>query len=61
MLALACLSKFRHGTKNPTVSNRVECQFPLQGIINYYRGKINILNRSALEAIACECYQIVKE
>ena len=32
-----------------------------QGIINYQRGKIVILDRLALEALACECYQLVKE
>ena len=31
------------------------------GIINYQRGRINILNRPALEAIACECYQIIQD
>ncbi|MGF1591380.1 MAG: Crp/Fnr family transcriptional regulator [Pleurocapsa sp.] len=31
-----------------------------QGIIDYHRGKITILDRKALEAIACECYQIVR-
>jgi hypothetical protein len=28
------------------------------GLINYARGKINILNRNALEETACECYQL---
>lgn len=31
-----------------------------QGIIDYHRGKIVILDREALKAIACECYQIVR-
>lgn len=30
------------------------------GIINYRRGRISIIDRSALEAKACECYQIVR-
>ena len=38
------------------VSNKIR----QQGIIDYYRGEIEILNRPALEAIACECYQIIK-
>ncbi len=32
-----------------------------QGIIDYQRGKIKILDRQALETIACECYQILKD
>ena len=32
-----------------------------QGIIDYRRGKIEILDRQALETIACECYQVVKD
>lgn len=32
-----------------------------QGIIDYHRGKIKILDRPALEKIACECYQILKD
>jgi CRP-like cAMP-binding protein len=31
------------------------------GIINYNRGQIRILDREALELIACECYQIIKD
>jgi CRP-like cAMP-binding protein len=30
------------------------------GIIDYHRGHITVLNRRALEALACECYQVVK-
>lgn len=30
------------------------------GIINYSRGRIKILDRQALEKIACECYQVMK-
>ena len=32
-----------------------------QGIIDYQRGKIVILNRQALEATACQCYQLIKD
>ncbi len=35
-------------------------QIQQRGIINYKRGKIEILDRQALEKVACECYQILK-
>lgn len=31
------------------------------GLINYSRGKINVLNRTALEERCCECYKVVKD
>jgi CRP-like cAMP-binding protein len=31
------------------------------GIIRYTRGKVNILNRQALEAAACECYRVIRQ
>ena len=31
-----------------------------QGMIDYARGRIKILDRGALERVACECYQIVR-
>lgn len=30
-----------------------------QGIINWTRGKINVLNRAALEKSTCECYHLI--
>ena len=35
-------------------------QMQQEGIIDYQRGKIEILNRQALEKVACECYQVLK-
>lgn len=31
------------------------------GIIRYTRGKVNILNRPALEDAACECYRVIQK
>jgi CRP-like cAMP-binding protein len=31
------------------------------GLIEYSRGRITVLDRNALEAHACECYQVVKK
>jgi CRP-like cAMP-binding protein len=33
----------------------------LAGLINYARGRIRVLDRSGLEARACECYAVVKQ
>ena len=38
----------------------VAYEFKQQGIIDYQRGKIVILNRPALETVACQCYQLIK-
>jgi CRP-like cAMP-binding protein len=32
-----------------------------RGVIAYARGKINILDRPALERCACECYQAIRK
>ncbi len=31
------------------------------GVINYARGRIKVLDRPKLEAMSCECYQVVKK
>jgi len=31
------------------------------GLIHYKHGRMTILDRPALEAASCECYQVVKE
>lgn len=38
----------------------VAVQMQRQGIIKYQRGQVIILDRPALEAVACECYQKLK-
>jgi CRP-like cAMP-binding protein len=35
--------------------------FKNEGLIDYKRGRIHILNRQGLEAKACECYRVIKE
>ncbi len=47
------------GVRRSTVT---EVLHPLQeeGLIDYSRGKITILDRGRLEGVACECYRVVK-
>ena len=35
--------------------------FRSSGVIDYRRGQIHVVDRQGLEAIACECYEVVKE
>lgn len=37
------------------------CKLQKAGIIKYRRGRISIVDRSALEANACECYELVRK
>jgi DNA-binding transcriptional regulator YhcF (GntR family) len=32
-----------------------------QGVIEYHRGHITVLNRPKLEMLSCECYAVVKK
>jgi CRP-like cAMP-binding protein len=36
-------------------------QLQANGLIKYFRGQINILDRQGLEEVSCECYLIVKK
>lgn len=47
------------GVNRPTVTVAAS-KLQSEGLINYVRGKINIINPSGLEAVACDCYQAVK-
>jgi len=44
------------GTERPSVSQAAGLLME-DGSVRYTRGKMHILNRAALEAHACECYQ----
>jgi CRP-like cAMP-binding protein len=37
------------------------CHLQDKGLIRYSRGKIKVLNRQGLEAIACECFKVIQE
>ena len=47
------------GTRRTTVSLAA---YTLQaaGVISYKRAKVRIIDRTALEAISCDCYQAVR-
>jgi DNA-binding transcriptional regulator YhcF (GntR family) len=32
-----------------------------QGVIEYHRGQITVLDRPKLEQLSCECYSVVKQ
>jgi DNA-binding transcriptional regulator YhcF (GntR family) len=31
-----------------------------QGVIEYHRGQVTVLDRARLEKLSCECYEVVK-
>lgn len=47
------------GLRRPTVSE-VAGALQTQGLIRYRRGVMTIVDRPALEAVACDCYAVVK-
>jgi CRP-like cAMP-binding protein len=47
------------GSTRPTVSLAAG-QLKHEGLIEYTRGEITIVNRKGLEARSCECYEIIK-
>ena len=48
------------GSTRPTIAG-VAGKFKAEGLIDYTRGAMQILNRSGLERKACECYFTVRE
>jgi CRP-like cAMP-binding protein len=48
------------GTDRPSVS-LVASWFQKQGIIEYRRGVVRVLNRRKLKESACECYEVIHE
>ena len=48
------------GARRPTVSVAAK-SLKDRRIIDYYRGRIHLLNREALEANACECYGVIRD
>jgi CRP-like cAMP-binding protein len=47
------------GTRRATVSGAASA-LQTEGLIQYHRGRIRIVDRPALEEFACECYEAVK-
>jgi CRP-like cAMP-binding protein len=47
------------GSRRTTVTV-VAGELQRKGLIDYRRGRVRILDRKALEAAACDCYQIIK-
>jgi CRP-like cAMP-binding protein len=47
------------GTDRPTVSLAAKA-LQRRSVIEYTRGEVHILNRTALELTACECYEVIR-
>ncbi|HWC18965.1 MAG TPA: hypothetical protein VG498_18280 [Terriglobales bacterium] len=41
--------------------NSVVQEFQRQGMIDYSQGQMEITNRRKLEAVSCECYDIIRK
>lgn len=50
----------RLGARRAGVTEAARMLLPL-GLINYTRGRINILDRNGMQAVSCECYRIYCE
>jgi CRP-like cAMP-binding protein len=48
------------GTRRAGVSEAAG-EFKSEGVINYQRGNIQVIDRQRLEAKACECYQVIRD
>lgn len=48
------------GVRRPTVS-LTGATLQKAGLIRYTRGQITVLDRQGLEAVSCECYQVIRE
>ena len=46
------------GSRRATVTLSAE-RLRAAGLINYYRGRVTIIDRIGLEAVACECYRAI--
>lgn len=48
------------GTRRATVTEAAH-DLQQKGLVDYSRGRVRILNRQALEKVACNCYHIIQE
>lgn len=47
------------GSRRPTMTLSAE-RLRVAGLIRYHRGRVTIVDRAGLEAVACECYVAIK-